>query len=152
MKNLRKMIEYIVAGVIILGIGLMVYWLFRPYELLTSEGDTIPLQEEVEVGGVIDFQGKTYCNKGVDVKVTRLVANDVGGIYLLPLEFYAPKEVFCAESKFTVELPKDVPPGTWTLVIRHQYQPNPTFRTITLETRSLPFKVIGEGKADEGQY
>lgn len=149
MKSLKKYLEYAIIGLVFGGMSLMIYWLFIPYNLLTSEGDTVPLQKVVEEGDTIAFQGKVFCNKGVDVKITRLVVNETGGIFLLPLEFYAPKEEICAANRFRVELPEDIPPGTWTLLVRHQYQPNFTLRTITLETRSLPFKVVRKGSLNE---
>ena len=142
---MKKKVERIaVAAIVAMLITLvpLVYWLYRPYDSLTHQGQLTAVTKTVEQGGVVEFVDGQFCNKGVDFKTTRLIKNENGGIWLLPLEFYAPAESVCFKNyKTQVELPSDIPPGTWTLVIRNEYEPNPTFRRVVLTYESTPFKV-----------
>ena len=116
----------------VIGLSLIiVFLLFKPYNDVRYTGPITTDKIEYEVGGVVQVTVSGYCNDGQNVAVNRRVQNDLGAIYLLPLEFNAPPEAVCLEDfPATIQLPLDIPPGKWKIRFENSYNPNITFRTV----------------------
>jgi hypothetical protein len=142
----KKYLNAMAYGAIGFVIGfslIIVFLLFKPYNDVRYTGPITTDKIEYEVGGVVQVTISGYCNDGKNVSVSRRVQNDLGAIYLLPLEFNAPPEPACLKDfSATIQLPLDIPPGNWKIRFENSYNPNITFRTIREVGVSNEFNIV----------
>lgn len=142
-KVILNSLMYAALGFVIGFSFIIVFLLFKPYNEVRYTGPVTTDKQVYEVGDIVKVNVSGYCNNGQDVTTTRRVQNDIGAIYLLPLEFRAPTEPVCFEnSTAIIQLPLDVPPGTWQIRLENAYNPNITFRTVRAVAVTNEFTIV----------
>jgi len=125
------------------GIMLVLYWMLWPYQdVWYADGDVTIDRGAYYQSQWVTVTAPEFCNTGVDTINTRSIGNEYGALILLPIVFYAPAEKVCFNpNSVTVEIPDDVPPGTWHLEFTTSYKPNP-IRTVEVTITTPNFEVV----------
>ncbi len=150
-------VRWVVAGLAVAfaAIGLMLFWLLYPYDLVTFKGDPgLATPDVVEQGGIVTVTRDEFCNNGTDTAVHRWAdrydadGNVTASFDLGVVEFYNPtgEPVCFAPSSAGLTLPNFVigpngAPGVFRLRLVTTYKPNP-IRTVEVVTTSTPFRVL----------
>ena len=136
-------------------IGLMLFWLLYPYDLVTFRGDPgLATPKVVEQGGVVTVTRDEFCNNGTDISVHRWAdrydsdGNVTASFDLGIVEFYnlTGEPVCFSPSSAGITLPNFVvgpngSSGVFRLRLVTTYKPNP-IRTVEITTTSTPFTVL----------
>lgn len=135
---------YTCLGVAISLVGLMLWWLLFPDELLRFEGQPQTDKKAYAAGDVMIIDGGEYCNYGTDISIARKLSNEYGALLLPPLEFYsAPLTATCFNASYQVQIPMDLPAGIWHFEFVTTYQANPV-RVVEVVRRTNDFVVISD--------
>jgi len=136
-------------------LALLLFWLLRPYDLVTFKGDPgVATPQVVEQGGVVTVTREEFCNNGTDIAVHRWAdrydsdGNVTASFDLGIVEFYnlTGEPVCFSPSSAGITLPNFVvgpngSRGVFRLRLVTTYKPNP-IRTVEITTTSTPFTVL----------
>lgn len=123
----RKNLFYQIAMfTIILGfflVGLIAYWLFTPYEILTFGPDNAKLLNPVvKSGGYLRIQ-RDFCKKmDLVAQVDRTFIDSLK--YDAPIDF-SNESVGCHKDILYIYIPKALPPGAYYVQDLYTFTPNP---------------------------
>lgn len=134
LKNILTTINLLLSIIVVYIIILLVY----PYKTIEFKNDPFPvLTKEVKQGENLEFIAQ-YCKyTNTYAIINRSFVNDL--IFTTsPIKAYRPKG--CHTVNIIVEIPKELPKGTYHLVNRYEYQVN-FLRTESVESETQEFTV-----------
>ena len=127
--------------VAIVFLGIVVYWLAKPYDNVTVQNST-NLRTQHVPGDILTVT-TPFCTHGVArIHVIRKLISNHGASFLLPKEIYPqnPDETRCGDNTSFVQLPDDLAAGEWRFEYEFIYKANP-IREIMVESITPPFTV-----------
>ncbi len=118
------------------GIGLITYWLIKPYDILTfSEGNGKLLNTTVVSGGYLRIQRNFCKNMPTMAQVSRQFIDSLK--YNAHVE-NSNEPIGCRQDILYIYVPKALPPGKYYVKDTYVYAPNPIRKIVyTLETQSF---------------
>lgn len=131
-------LNLILAGMV-LSIGLILYWSFRPYNIVEYKIDYFEMQKDEYVVGEPLTYRIAFCKTGnYKGEVLRHIKDGV--VYSFPLITSDIPEG-CNDFISSSNITPNVPSGTYTFENEIIYHPNP-IRTIRYKMSSEPFKIV----------
>lgn len=102
-------------------------WRLNPDERITFSSDVITVDKDTYQPGdsVVLTAVGTFCNDRVSTTITRRVSTERGFQELDNIGFYAPPVKTCIDNfQSSINLPDDLPPGRWQILLDTTYQAN----------------------------
>lgn len=121
------------------GLCLLLYWGFRPYNIVEYKIDTLEMQKDSYVVGEPLTYRLNFCKKG-NYSATQIRTLHDGVIYIFPPIESKTKEG-CHNFISTSTPTPNVPSGTYTFETEVVYRPNP-LREISYHITSGEFEIV----------
>jgi hypothetical protein len=131
-------LNIILVGMIVL-IGLIAYWGFRPYNIIEFDVPILQTEKEMyEVGEPLTYRSSFYKKGNYEATIIRSLHDGV--VYLFPVIISKTREGSYDFISTTTTVP-NVPSGTYIFETEIIYHPNP-IREITYNIKSNEFEVV----------
>jgi hypothetical protein len=138
-----KLLNYISYFVLIITFGIIItagYWLLYPYNPIAF--NNLPFKvvnKTVKTGDTLIYI-VDYCKYNTLIPDARKTFVDQI-IYSIPAEAALAKETGCHIINIQINVPTNLPPGSYVLKITYYYQVNP-IRTVDVSVQTEQFNVI----------
>jgi hypothetical protein len=137
-KFLRRM-SYLSLALTAFLLGLIFYWMLKPYDPITFERDIFKVHKtQVKQGDYLSYELK-YCK---DNELTPVVETSFvdGIIYKTPKSPQPFLEEGCHTKVFLIYIPKALPESEYILTHTYEFKVNP-IRTVTVKAITESFEV-----------
>lgn len=144
-NTMESKLTGVVLNMILIGlvfvIGLILYWSFRPYDIVEYQTKTFEMvKDEYRVGEPLTYR-LAFCKTG-NYSATQIRTLHDGVIYIFPPIESKTREG-CHDFVSTSTPTPNVPSGTYTFQTEVVYKPNP-IREISYIMESNPFRIVND--------